>query len=116
MLLSTLELNPEGRTSDWYVLSRDLHNESHLDASDDGITINMFVEQFPGMAKKWAFVFPNLGDRGTIVHLHSAMVLVWDGRLVRHCTAMAGDGADNHLYGFCTLARDWAKQRTESIK
>ena len=55
-----------------------------------------------------ATVIPNLGENGTIVHLHSGMVLVWDGRLLRHCTAMAADGpgVDNHLYGFATLARD----------
>eukprot|EP01043_Picozoa_sp_COSAG02_P060121 COSAG02_NODE_7793_length_2843_cov_1.282799_3_plen_154_part_00 len=107
-----------GRTSDWYVLSQDLHNESHLDRSDDGVTIAMFVELLPGTAKKWAFVFPNLGENGTIVHLHSGMVLVWDGRVVRHCTAMAADGPGrgNHLYGFATLARDWTRQRSQSIK
>ena len=45
---------------------------------------------------------PHLGERGTVIWLVSGTVIVWDGRAIKHCTAMPVDGAGdgNALYGF----------------
>ena len=43
-----------------------------------------------------------MGPNGTIIRLHSGVILAWDGREVLHCTGMhpEGSGEGNTLHGF----------------
>ena len=38
--------------SDWGVLSRNLHDEAHIEPNSKSIKIAMFVEKHPGMARR----------------------------------------------------------------
>jgi hypothetical protein len=92
--------------SPWVVLSKNLHNEAHLDPGDKSTCYALFLETKPGTACQWAFVLPNLGPTGVIIWLQHGTVICWDGRMVRHCTSLdpAGSGEGNTTLGFFVSA------------
>ena len=81
-------------------LSINLANSSHNDNSNDasqGLTI--WTEDNPGTTEDWFFVLPNMRGifpgtnqdyNGIAIKLSHGVLIGWDGRLIRHGTAIHG--------------------------
>ena len=92
-------------------VSCDLANASHMDVNDAGPGFAVWTEMYPGSAKNWYFVLPNVYgvDRrsektrqfaGVAIRLNHGVAISWDGRQVRHCTSVTDVGRDdNHVFG-----------------
>ena len=93
-------------------VSCDLANASHMDVNDAGPGFAVWTETFPGSAKNWYFVLPNVYgvDRrtektrqfaGVAIRLNHGVAVSWDGRQVRHCSTSVTDVGrhGNHVFG-----------------
>ena len=87
-----------------FSISCDLGNASHVDSGDESVGISTWVEEKPGMAKKWFFILPNTCLRGDptkaiVIKLSHGLSIAWDGRVLHHCTSVTNTGIQNHVYG-----------------
>jgi hypothetical protein len=74
-------------------------NEFHYDPDDISITFAYWVERFPGAAKNWYLVFPNMivhkdgiEYKGLRIELCDGAGVEWDGRIMKHCTTISESG------------------------
>ena len=84
------------------MVSVNLANSPHYDKGDTSLSVAIWVEEKPGHAQNWYFVFPNMshgGSKGVVVKLYHGLVIVWDGREIFHCTSKTRVGVDNKVYG-----------------
>jgi hypothetical protein len=84
------------------IISRNLGNASHYDFKDQSLSFGVWVEKSNGVATNWYFVCPNIivnGKHGLAIRLFHGAVLVWDGRLMKHCTSVTDVGKGNNVYG-----------------
>lgn len=84
------------------ILSENLGNSSHYDYKDESVSVTTWTELVPGQAKNWFFVLPNVtvdGKRALVVHLGHGVSISWDGRKIRHCSAVPMPGQDNAVFG-----------------
>lgn len=67
--------------------SIDLANAAHLDPDDDSRSFAIWVTSNPQLPppKTWFFLLP---DVGLAIELWDGVAISWDGRAVRHCTAV----------------------------
>ena len=100
--------------------SVDLGNASHKDTSDGGPGISIWAEKVKGKARNWYMVFPNVlvkslwvynkggvwveskqthDYEGLAIKLSDGVCILWNGRVIRHCTSYTEVGEDNHTYG-----------------
>ena len=90
-------------------VSRNLENPPHHDVGDLGNGSSVWYEEYPGTAKQWNFVCPNIivkcpltgaTKNGLIVRLCHGAMIDWDGLYTRHCTSMCDkDSGQNNLWG-----------------
>ena len=90
-------------------VSRNLENPPHHDVGDLGNGSSVWYEEYPGTAKQWNFVCPNVivkcpltgaTKNGLIVRLCHGAMIDWDGLYTRHCTSMCDKGSvKNNLWG-----------------
>ena len=72
------------------MFSRNLGNAAHIDL-DSSLSISFWAEKKPGVAENWYFVLPDIlsGDKkGLIIRLFHGAVIVWDGRVINHCSSV----------------------------
>ena len=84
------------------VCSCDLGNPSHIDCQDGTRSGSLWREKIPGRAKGWYFLMPNVhnGDgRPIAIELFDGIVIVWDGRIIRHCSSSPSVGEKNRVNG-----------------
>ena len=92
----------------------DLGNAAHHDVHDASQGFSIWTEETPGTATNWYFLMPNVygvKDDGThyngiAIKLKLGTAISWDGRVVRHCTAVPCTGGSNHVYGTFTAAKE----------
>jgi hypothetical protein len=80
--------------------SLDLGNSAHIDL-DNSPSCSFWVEKNPGNARNWRFIFPNVtidGKNGLVINLFHGCGVVWDGRLLHHCTSITEISDDNHVF------------------
>ena len=96
--LSFMPAGPGSRV----ILSVDLANAPHYDTNDVSKSVAVWVEEKPGQAENWYFVFPNIrldGKDGVLVRLRHGTTISWDGRKIFHCTSRTDPGPGNKVYG-----------------
>jgi hypothetical protein len=84
------------------MLSRDYGNACHIDYNDASMSCGLFTEVISGDAKNWYFVLPHCsynGSLGIVIQLHSGTDLAWDGRVIRHNTAVTSMHPNNNTFG-----------------
>ena len=84
------------------MISRNLQNASHYDVNDNSMSFGVWAEKDPNKAKNWYFVCPNVcigRYRGLVIQLFHGCGIVWDGRVIRHCTSKTDVGDGNDVYG-----------------
>ena len=99
--MKPLSFMPEGPGSR-VILSVDLANAPHYDVNDVSKSVAVWVEEKPGQAENWYFVFPNISyedKEGLVVRLRHGTAISWDGRKIFHCTSRTNPGPDNQVYG-----------------
>ena len=88
------------------IFTIDLRNASHYDVNDMKYSLSIWASDDPDKLRgKWFFVLPNVKvalSNGTVHHgliivLDHGIQILWDGRVLRHCTAFCdksdADGA-----------------------
>lgn len=77
--------------------SMDLANPAHIDPNDMSRSYAVWVLQDPRLPapRMWWFLFP---DVGLAIELSHGVVISWDGRAARHCTALQECDTRQHLY------------------
>lgn len=82
--------------------SIDIGNNSHYDVGDASVSHSMWSETHPGTATNWWFVLNNVrvfhnGKTydGLLIKLRHGTSIVWDGRVIRHCTSVTHIDGDN---------------------
>jgi hypothetical protein len=82
------------------IFTIDLRNPSHFDVYDLKYSLSTWASDNPEKFKgKWFFVLPNvrveLADGqvydGLVIVLDDSVEMLWDGRVLRHCTAFCDD-------------------------
>ena len=104
------------RLSRWVVTGKDfaLGNAAHDDVHDASQGFSVWMEDIPGTATNWYFLMPNVHGvnndgthyNGIAIKLRHGTAISWDGRVVRHCTAVPCPGVSNHVYGTFTAAKE----------
>ena len=91
-------------------------NEFHYDADDLSRTFAHWIERYPGTAKNWYLVFPNMivyengvEYHGLRIELCDGAVVEWDGRVMKHCTTVTErgvtkDGKTNDVFAVAFVA------------
>jgi hypothetical protein len=93
-------------------VSCNLHNSAHYDVNDATPGFAVWTESQPGDTKFWYFILPQVYGRradgstynGVAIKLTHGVAISWDGRRIKHCTAMKRviKGDTNYRYGtFC---------------
>jgi hypothetical protein len=74
-------------------------NEVHYDPYDISITFAYWLERYPGLAKNWYLVFPNMFvhkdgivHKGLRIELCDGAGVEWDGRIMKHSTTISEPG------------------------
>jgi hypothetical protein len=74
-------------------------NELHYDPDDLSVTFAHWVERYPGTARNWYLVFPNMivhkdgiEYKGLQIELCEGACVEWDGRIMKHCTTVSKSG------------------------
>ena len=93
-------------------ISVDLENAAHVDVNDASVCLVAFAETTPHSTTDWYFVFPDVLLRvngrsynGLVVKLTHGVTILFDGRVVRHCTSrhkrfQNPDGTLDHTVGW----------------
>lgn len=84
------------------MISSNLANSAHYDTNDASLSVAVWVEEKPGLAKNWYFILPNVqceGKKGVVVKLCHGTAIAWDGRAIFHCTSKTNPGFGNKVYG-----------------
>jgi hypothetical protein len=83
------------------IVSVNLGNASHFDIRDISMSLAMWASNNEETVENWVLVFPNVvvfhgcnEHHGAVINLTHGTQVTWDGRLIRHCTAIpaVGDG------------------------
>lgn len=90
------------------IISNKLGNEGHCDVFDEGISIVIWVYENHAVGEStddWRFVLPSLrtGDGkekrdGVSIPIYHGLVLIYDGRVIRHATSIPL-GSRGNKYG-----------------
>ena len=84
-------------------ISINLGNESHNDVYDLCRAVSTWVEVEVGDATGWYYLMPNVsidGDpRPVAIELGTGVTIVWDGRIVAHCSSKPTVGEGNSVHG-----------------
>ena len=86
-------------------ISINLENPEHVDCNDGTPVISLWTETEPGRAKNWYFLMPSTTidgcDKPVALKLFHGAIIIWDGRLIRHCSSKPQNG-DKHfcVHGF----------------
>lgn len=91
------------------MVSTNYINSSHFDYKDDSLSISVWAEKYPGQAKNWYFLLPNLSiladdgtppSAGVLIKLFHGATIQWDGNFLKHCSTVSELGPeDNQVYG-----------------
>jgi hypothetical protein len=87
-------------------ISVNLCNAEHVDCHDGHSGISMWLEKKIGDAKNWYLLLPSTYDgndpdkKPLAIKLFHGITVIWDGRVVRHCTAKTFLSDDNDVFGF----------------
>jgi hypothetical protein len=81
--------------------SRNLGGSGHIDL-DHSRSFSIWVEECPGSATNWYFILPDVfvnGKKDLAIHLFHGAVIIWDGRVIRHCRSVTNTGEKNAVHG-----------------
>jgi hypothetical protein len=84
------------------MISRNLGNSGHFDSADASRSTAFWVEEEPGGAKNWWFIFPDVsidGSKGVVIKLFHGIGISWDGSKIKHCSSITDTGDNNNVYG-----------------
>lgn len=104
------------------IVSVDLGNALHFDTRDISASLATWASNNGGAIGSWMLVFPNVvmfdgksEYHGLVINLSHGTQVAWDGRLIRHCTAIPALGAAGALAisYFIGASGLLAKQRLE---
>ena len=93
-------------------ISIDLGNSSHYDKGDASVGFSVWASLTSNRVSNWFFVLPNLRGtyngrqfEGIAIALYDGAAVSWDGRWVRHCTALPTIDNGQHLFGMFFAAK-----------
>jgi hypothetical protein len=72
------------------------------DSADASRSTAFWVEEEPGGAKNWWFIFPDVsidGSKGVVIKLFHGIGISWDGSKIKHCSSITDTGDNNNVYG-----------------
>ena len=102
------------------MLSVNLANASHKDIRDISMSLGTWVSGSGKQLKNWQLVFPDViifkdgtEYHGLIIVLSHGTQVAWDGRVVRHCTAITDTGDDQAFSYFIGASGPLAKIKLE---
>lgn len=90
-----------------FIMSKNYGNASHYDIYDSSMTFGIWVEENPSSATNWYFILPNVsynGSNGIAIEIVHGRCIIWDGKVIRHCTSVADIGTNNNVYGVAFLS------------
>lgn len=96
--------------------SIDLANAAHVDPEDDSRSFAIWVTSNPQLPPPtcWFFLLP---DVGLAIELWDGVGISWDGRAVKHCTAVQqSDPRDALMSLFVAVPKHVIKQRDEEME
>lgn len=108
-----------------FIFTMNLRNASHYDVNDLKYSISTWASDNPDKFKgKWFFVLPNvrveLTDEtiydGLIIVLDDSVEILWDGRVLRHCTAFCDDDELDDANAFSFFATGNGPNEEEELK
>jgi hypothetical protein len=74
-------------------------NELHHDPDDLSVTFAYWAERYPGTARNWYLVYPNMivhkdgiEYKGLRIELCDGAGVEWDGQIMKHCTTVSESG------------------------
>ena len=94
--------------------SVNLGNASHYDPGDVGPGVSIWAEKIDGRSSNWYFVMPNFlpskvrgatsslkvrNQSGVSIKLSNGVCILWNGRVIRHCTSITNVGDKNATFG-----------------
>ena len=106
------ELGGNNGFSSNIAISVDLENAAHVDINDASVCLVAFAETLPHSTSDWFFVFPDILLRvdgrsynGLVVKLTHGVTILFDGRVIRHCTSRhnrskSTKGEEGHTVGW----------------
>ncbi len=107
-----LEMGGSAGITSSMAISKNLGNATHMDVNDASVGFSIWHETHPGSAENWFFILPNVvvshedkTYQGIMVQLSHGVSISWDGRVLRHGTAVPKnvgkltDGKTNHVIG-----------------
>ena len=93
-------------------ISIDLGNASHFDRRDASVGFSVWTKLSKDKVGNWFFILPNMRGihngrtfEGIAIALYNGAAISWDGRLVRHCTALPSLSNGQHVFGMFFAAK-----------
>ena len=97
-----------GKYTRTFDMSYNLSNPGHLDSGDISSGVSIWLRKksstLTSPSDNWWMVFPNLTTRkdnkkGVAIELSNGLAIQWDGRKVKHCTAIPSVPEGDSLIG-----------------
>jgi hypothetical protein len=96
-----------GKYSRTFDMSFNLSNPAHLDNGDVSNGVSLWLRKKSSRVttknENWWFVLPNLTMdnkcRGVAIQLSNGLAIEWDGRKIKHCTAIPSVPNDDSFVG-----------------
>jgi hypothetical protein len=107
------------------IFTIDLRNPSHFDVNDLKYSLSTWASDNPGKFKgKWFFVLPNVRVEltdgqvydGLVIVLDDSVEMLWDGRVLRHCTAFCDDDERDGAHAFSIFVTGNGPNEEEELK
>ena len=107
-----------GKYTRTFDMSYNLSNPGHLDNGDISSGVSIWLRKksctSTSLADNWWFVLPNLttkdNKRGIAIELSNGLAIQWDGRKVKHCTAIPSvPKGDSFIGAFFSAKKKFTK-------
>ena len=106
-LIGNKNMHALGKYTRTFDMSYNLSNPAHLDNGDISSGVSIWLRRKScnptSEMDNWWFVLPNLttedGKKGIAIELSNGLAIQWDGRKVKHCTAIPSVPKEDSFIG-----------------